>query len=91
MFFLAIVIVICMTARAGGLVPRGRPIDGFRVGLMALSAGKVAAVIERLVCQPRVTVICRRPCIRTVTQTAILRGVEVIRILASRKDTVVTR
>ena len=90
MFVDARLVINCMTTGTGGCIPRGRPINEFRVGLMANGAGEVAAVIEWLVCQTYVTVIRRCPGNRTVAQTAILRSVEVIWILACRSSSVVT-
>jgi len=90
MIVLAIVIVICVTARAGGLVTRGRPVDDFRIVLMAGGTWQVAAMILRLVGQSCVTVIHLRPYDRVVAQSTILRGVEVIRAFPSRLNTVVT-
>ena len=43
-------VIICMTTGTSGRIPRGRPIDELRVGLMASGAKKVTAVIEWLVC-----------------------------------------
>ena len=75
-------IVIGMTTRAGGRVSRRRPIHRVRVGIVAFGAGKVAAMIERLVGQPRVTEICGRPPIRRMALTAIHGGIEVAGIHA---------
>ena len=75
-------IVIGMTARAGRRVAGGRPIHCIRVGIVAFGAGKVAAMIERLVGQPRVTEIGRRPCVRGMAHATIHGRIEVSRVLS---------
>ena len=76
-------IVIGMTTRAGGRVSRRRPIHGVRVGIVAFGAGKVAAMIERLVGQAGVAEARRCPTIWGMALTAIHGGIEVSGALAA--------
>lgn len=83
-------IVSCMTACASRLVGRRRPQDDLRVGLMAICTLQIAAVVQRFVSEPGVTVITRYPGVRNMAQAAILYRVEVVRSLARSCNTVVT-
>jgi hypothetical protein len=58
---------------------------------MTFGTVKVATMVQWLVGQPAVAVVGRRPCDRVMAQSAVLRGVEVSRIHASRRRTVVAR
>ncbi len=82
-------VVVRMTGCTVGLERRELPVDELRVRLMAIGAQLRATVIERLVGQPGMTIVRRRPRVRVVTQTAVLRSVEVPRILAGRNGAVV--
>ena len=84
-------VVTGMTARAIGLVARRRPVDRFRIVLMALGAEEVAAMILRLIRESGVSVVGRYPRTRAVAQTAVLHGVEVARILAGGVRAIVAR
>jgi len=75
-------VVIGMTAGAGGRVARRRPVHRVRVGIVAVRAIEIRAMIERLVGQPRVTEIGRRPTIRGMALTAIHGSIEVALVLA---------
>ncbi len=86
---LARVIIIRMTTRAGGLVSRRRPAYGFRIRRMAGGAEEVAAVIQWFVGETRMAEIGRYPCNRTVAKTAVLRRVEVPRVLAGCRCAIV--
>ena len=70
---------------------RELPIHNFRVALMTVGTSQVVSVIKRLVRQARMAIVNRRPGIRVVAQTAILRRIEMPRILSRRKCTVVAR
>jgi len=70
-------------------VTRGGPVDDLGIRAMALGAGKVAAVIQRFIAQPGMTVIDRPPGIRVVAQATVLRRIEMSRVLTGRKRAVV--
>lgn len=57
---------------------------------MTTRALKIAAMIQRLIRQAHVAEICRCPGVRDMAQAAVLRRVEMIRVLASRDGAVVT-
>lgn len=82
MIVVASLVVIRMTARTGGRVSRRRPVHCVRIGIVALGAVEIAAVIKRLVSQPGVTEIRRSPPIRGMALATIHGSVEVTRILA---------
>ena len=82
-------VVTGMAARAVRLEGRIPPVDDFRVVLMTRRTREVAAMIERLIGQTRVTVVRRRPGVRVMAQAAVLAGIEVARILAGRCRAVV--
>ena len=69
---------------AVGLERRESPVNNLCVALVTFSASQVAKVILRLVRQARMAVIGRCPDIRAVAQAAVLRCVEVARILSCR-------
>ena len=83
-------VVTRMTGRAVRLKCGELPYDQLCIGLMALDALQVASMVERFVGQARVTVVRGCPNVGVVTQIAFLRGVEVIRVLTGRSNTVVT-
>lgn len=66
------------------------PDDGFRIRLVALGTLQVASVVLRLIRQRGMTIVRGRPGVRVVACIALLRGVEVIRILADCCYAVVT-
>lgn len=84
-------VVVSVAASAGRLVTWGRPVYDFRIGLMTFGAVKIIPVVERLVRESCVVVICGPPAIRYVAQVAVLSSVEVIGILARCKYAVVAR
>lgn len=83
-------VVACMTACTGGRIPWRRPGDDFSVGPVAIRTCRGAAMIERFVGQSRVAVVGRCPRVCVVTQVALLRRIEVTRILARCRRAVVT-
>ena len=83
-------VVSGVTTRTIRLECRVTPTDDFRIGLVAFGTPQVAAVIERLVWQAAVPVIHGRPCIGHVAESAVLRRVEMARILARGLHAVVT-
>jgi hypothetical protein len=70
---------------------RELPVDYFGVALVAVGALKIAAVVLWFVWQSGMPVIGRRPSVRNMAQAAILRCVEVRRILARGNGAIVTR
>ena len=71
---------------------RGRtPIDCLGVSLMTFRTGQVAAVIQRLIREPGVAVIMRRPLVGCMAKVTFLCGDEVTGILARRNRAVVAR
>lgn len=86
---LARVVIIRMTPGAGGLVSRRRPAYGFRIRRMAGGAEEVAEVIQWFVGETRMAEISRYPCNRVVAKTAVLRRVEVPRVLAGCRCAIV--
>ena len=80
-----------MAASTSRLVAGRRPVDDFRIRLMTFGTVEVAKMVQWLVGQPAVAVVGRCPRVRVVAQAAILRGVEVPGIHASRRRTVVAR
>jgi len=88
-FVYAGLVVTGVAARACGLVARRRPVDRFRIVLMALGAKEVAAVILRFIRESRVPVVGRNPRIRAVAQTAVLYGIEVAGVLPGGQRAVV--
>ncbi len=83
-------VVSGMATGTVGLVRCVLPGNDFRVALMAVGTRQVSAMILRLVCQCRVTIIGGRPGICAVARIALLRGAEVIRVLANSLHPVVT-
>lgn len=75
-------VVVCVTARTVRLKRGELPVDGLRIGLMTGSTQQRRLMILRLIRQACVTVIGWRPGNRVVAQAAILRRVEVTRVLA---------
>lgn len=73
-----------VTASAGRLIARRRPVHGIGVRAVTVGAVKVSTMIQRLVGKPEMTIVCGRPAIRRMTKAAILRRVEVARIHSSR-------
>ena len=88
-FVYAGLVVTGVTACAIGLVARRRPVDHFRVVLMALGAKEVVAMILRLIRQAGVSVVGRYPRIRAVAQTTVLHSIEMARILPGGQGSVV--
>ena len=80
-----------MAASTSRLVAGRRPVDDFRIRLMTFGTVEVATMVQWLVGQPAVAVVSRRPRVRVMAQPAILGGVEVPGIHASRRRTVVAR
>ena len=64
-------VILRMATRTGGRVTGRRPIHRIRVGVVAVGAGEVAAVIERLIGQAAVTETRRDPAVRRVTLATI--------------------
>ncbi len=75
-------VVAGVTTRTVRLERGELPGHNFSVALMAFGACQIAAVVLRLIRQARVAVIGRHPCIRAVAKTAVLRGIEMPRVLA---------
>lgn len=82
-------VVTGVTACTIGLIARRRPVDRFRIVLMALGAKEVVEMILRFIRESRVTVVGRYPRIRAVAQTAVLYGIEVGRVLPGGQSSVV--
>ena len=78
-----------MAAGAVRLECRELPVNDFCIALMTVSTGQRIAVIKWFVRKSGVAVVCWRPGIRVVAQTAVLCRIEVPRILACCKRTVV--
>lgn len=72
-----------MAARTIRLVQRRRPLDDLGIGLVALGTIEVAAVVQRLIGQPRMHVDMRNPVIRRMALIAFAVGDEVPVVLAS--------
>jgi hypothetical protein len=70
---------------------RELPVNNLGVALVTFCASQIIPVILRLVRQARMAIVNWRPGIRVVTQTAILRRIEMPRVLSRRKRTVVAR
>lgn len=83
--------IICMTSGAIRLERRIRPVDRFRIALMACGTGQVAPVIQRLERQAGMREVVRQPTGRVVADATVLLGVEVTLILAGRRNAVVAR
>ena len=61
-----------MAASTSRLVARRRPVDDFRIRLMTFGTVEVDTMVQRLVGQPAVAVVGRRPRVRVMAQPAIL-------------------
>jgi hypothetical protein len=77
-------VITCVATGAVGLERRESPVNDLCVALVTFSASQVIPVILRLVRQTGMAVISWRPDIRAVAQTAILRRIEVPRVLSCR-------
>jgi len=82
-------VIACVTAGAVRLKGGELPVYDFGIVLMTSGTQKVAAVILRLIRQAGMAVICRRPGNRAVAQAAVLRRIEVTRVLTGRDRAVV--
>lgn len=71
-----------MTTCTGRRITRRRPIHRVGVGVVAVGAGEVTAVIERLIRQAAVTETRRGPAVRRVTLPTVDGCGEVSRVLA---------
>ena len=80
-----------MTSGAIRLECRIRPVDRFRIALMACGTGQVAPVIQRLERQAGMREVVRQPAGGVVADATVLLRVEVTLILASRRNAVVAR
>lgn len=67
------------------------PSDGFSVGLMAVRALQIVAMIQRFIGQRCVPEFVRRPCVGVVTCIALLLGYEMTLISSGRRNTIVAR
>lgn len=89
-FMLVWPIVACMAACAvrleGGVLPGNQ----VRILRMTLGTLQVAAMVLRLVCQRRMSIVGWRPCIRGMTDITLNVGVEVTGVLSCRGHAVVT-
>ena len=75
---LAGIVVVCMAACAIRLVAWRRPVDRFRICLVASSAGEIAAMVKGFVEEPPMPECVRYPRKRFVTDIALLLRDEVI-------------
>jgi len=82
-------VVAGVTARAIWAECRITPVNNVRVVLVALSTRQVAAMILRLITQPRMTIIGWRPRNRIMADATVLPRTEVPWILACRNCAVV--
>jgi len=82
-------VVAAVAPRTIGLERRETPAYGFGIALVADRARKVAAMIERLVWQSCMTIVDRSPRVRVVATAAVLRRIEMARVLSGRRRAVV--